>query len=126
MTTLRHRITRVDATVWFGCALVLAAAGYVVRESSPLPGLIPHALILAGVWRGSRTAWALLVTISAVWASLFVIFGVASLFVTTLTVEVNDWSVAADGLALLFLAAYRERGRRSALDSHARAASAPA
>ena len=126
MTTRWNRITRVDASVWFGCALVLAAAGYVVRESSPLPWLIPHALLLAGVWHRSRTAWALLVTINAVWASLFIIFGVASLFVTTLTVEINGWSVAADGLALLLLAAYREHGRRSAQDSHAGDAAAPA
>jgi len=113
MTKLWERITRVDARVWFACALVLSAAGYVGSEESPLPWVIVHALILAAIWRGSRNAWALLVTVSAVYASLLVIFGIATLFDIGAFVDIRWWGPVEHGAALLALAAFRGSRARS-------------
>ena len=86
MTRLWERMTRVDARVWFGYALAATASGYVVREMSYSPWLVVHVLILACIWHGSRNAWALLVTLTAVYATVLVSFGIASLFTSTLSV----------------------------------------
>jgi len=128
MTQLRNRIAQVDAQVLFGCALVLSAAGHVVRETSFSPWLALHALILAGIWSGSQVAWRLLVTLTAVHAALLLIFGVSSFFTTALTVDINGWGLTADGAGLLLLAAFRGsrlRAIRTAA-THAVAARAPA
>ena len=112
-----ERITSIDGRVWFGCALVLSAAGYTGSDSSPLPWLIPHALILAGIWRGSRHAWALLVTVTSVFTSLILIFGLASLVLEGFFVHISWWGPLAHGAALLALVAFRGsrlRGIRNA------------
>ncbi|WEO77672.1 hypothetical protein BJQ94_01045 [Cryobacterium sp. SO2] len=128
MTQLRNRIAQVDARIWFGCALALSAAGHVVRETSFSPWLVLHALILAGIWRGSQVAWRLLVTLTAVHAALLLIFGVASLFTTALTIDINGWGLAADGAALLLLVAFRGSRLRAIriAATHAEPARAPA
>lgn len=113
MRSLWERMTRVDARVWFGCALVLSAAGYAGSDSSPLPWLIPHALILAGIWRGSHNAWALLVTVTSVFVSLILVLGVASLFLTGFFAHISWWGPLAHSAALLALAAFRGSRLRS-------------
>ena len=128
MAGLWERIIRVDARVWFGAALVLSAAGYMGSESSPWPWVIPHALILAALWRGSQTAWALLLTVTAVFASLLLIFGVAAVFGTGFHLHVRWWGPLAHGTALILLAAFRgsrlRRIRRT--PAHPAQASTPA
>ena len=58
MVGMWEGITRVSATLWFAVAILLTVAGYIGGEDAlwSLFWLIPHAVILFGVWRGSRTA----------------------------------------------------------------------
>ncbi len=114
MTDLWERITRVSAATWFALAALLTVAGY-IGSGDPLWSLFwlaPHAVVLFGVWRGSQTAWALLVGISVALASALTFVGIGVLFGSGYFMNIYWWGPTAHGAAVLLLVAFRaSRGR---------------
>ncbi len=115
MTDLWERITRVSATTWFVIAVLLTIAGYIGGESVlwSLFWFIPNMAILFGVWRGSQSAWAVLVCISLALATALAIVGIGVLFGSGFIMNIYWWGPTAHGAALLCLAAFRASRRRA-------------
>jgi len=116
MVELRGYVARVSARTWFALAVLLTVAGYACGADAlwSLAWLIPHAVLLCGVWRGSRVAWAILLSVSVALAGALALVGVGMLFGSGFFMDINGWGPAAHGAALLCLVAFRAVGRRSA------------
>ena len=115
MAGLWDRVTRVDAIIWFGIAALLTAVGYVGGEDAlwPFVWLVPNAVILFGLWRGSRIAWAVLVSISAILTIALAMVCVGMLFGSGFFLNIYWWGPTAHGAALLFLVAFRASRQRA-------------
>lgn len=115
MVSLGESITRVGATTWFAIAVLLTVVGYVGGEDAlwSLLWLIPHAVILFGVWRGSRPAWTILVSVSVALAAALAVVGIAMQFGSGFVMNIYWWGPTAHGAALLCLVAFRASQRRA-------------
>jgi len=115
MVGLGESITRVGARTWFAIAVLLTVVGYFGGEDAlwSLLWLIPHAVILSGVWRGSRTAWAILVSVSVALATALAVVGFGMQFGSGFVMNIYWWGPTAHGAALLCLVAYRASRRRA-------------
>jgi len=115
MVGLGESITRVGARTWFAIAVLLTVVGYFGGEDAlwSLLWLIPHAVILFGVWRGSRTAWAILVSVSVALAAALAVVGIGMQFGFGFVMNIYWWGPTAHGAALLCLVAFRASRRRT-------------
>ena len=115
MAGLWESITRVGATTWFAIAVLLTGVGYFGGEDAlwSLLWLIPHAVILFGVWRGSRTAWAILVSVSVALAAALAVVGIGMQFGSGFVMNIYWWGPTAHCAALLCLVAFRASRRRA-------------
>ncbi|WP_104087441.1 hypothetical protein [Cryobacterium sp. N19] len=120
MVGMWEGITRVSATLWFAVAVLLTVAGYIGGEDAlwSLFWLIPHAVILFGVWRGSRTAWAIFVSVSVALAAALAFVGIGTLFGSGFVMNIYWWGPTAHGAALLCLIAFRASRRRAVTVTH--------
>ena len=71
-------------------------------------------MILFGVWRGSRTAWAILVSVSVALAATLAVVGIGMQFGSGFVMNIYWWGPTAHGAALLCLVAFRASRRRAA------------
>ncbi|WP_104133751.1 hypothetical protein [Cryobacterium sp. Y62] len=115
MMGLWESITHVGATTWFAIAVLLTVVGYFGGEDAlwSVLWLIPHAVILFGVWRGSRTAWAILVGVSVALAVTLAVVGIGMQFGSGFIMNIYWWGPMAHGAALLCLVAFRASRRRA-------------
>ncbi|MBG6213459.1 hypothetical protein RCH23_001230 [Cryobacterium sp. CAN_C3] len=109
MWGIGSKVSRVRPGAWFGIATVLTVLGYIGTEHPfwALVWAIPHALILIGIWRGSRMAWVFLVSVSVVLALALAVAGLGVAFGSGFFVDVYWWGPVAHSTALLALLAYR-------------------
>ena len=63
----------------------------------PFVWLVPHAVILFGLWRGSRIAWAVLVSISATLTIALAMVCVGTLFGSGFFLNIYWWGPTAHG-----------------------------
>ncbi|WP_104176927.1 hypothetical protein [Cryobacterium sp. Y50] len=115
MMGLWESIMRVGATTWFAIAVLLTVVGYFGGEDAlwSVLWLILHAVILFGVWRGSRTAWAILVGVSVALAVTLAVVGIGMQFGSGFIMNIYWWGPMAHGAALLCLVAFRASRRRA-------------
>ena len=97
MVGLGESITRVGARTWFAIAVLLTVVGYFGGEDAlwSLLWLIPHAVILFGMWRGSRTAWAILVSVSVALAAALAVVGIGMQFGFGFVMNIYWWGPTA-------------------------------
>ena len=120
MAALGERITRVNATTWFAIGALLTVGGYLGGENAlwSLLWLIPHAVILLGVWRDSRGAWAIFVSVNVALATALAIAGIGTVFGSDFFLDIYWWGPAAHGAALLSFIAFRASRRRGVTLQH--------
>jgi len=97
MVGVWERVTRVGATTWFVIAVLLTVVGYFGGEDTlwSLLWLVPHAVILFGVWCGSRTAWAILVSVSVALAAALAVVGIGMQFGFGFVMNIYWWGPTA-------------------------------